>query len=333
MASSPFLEALARHMFAHHYGKRTVDSYAYWIRFYIRFHSKRHLEMGSEQVLAFLTFLANERQVSVATQKIALNALAFLYNKYLQKPLGELGVFNKALRQRKLPTVLSRAEISALLSKMKGNAWLLAAMIYGSGLRRIEAVRLRVNNVDFDQGLVRVWNGKGGKHRIVTIAPELFPHLRNQIVHVQQVLKQDLDEASFCGVWLPNALSRKYPGASRSLSWQYLFPSSCLSFEPGTHNLRRHHIDESSINKLIKRAATEAGIVKDVTSHTLRHSFATHLLESGADIRTVQEQLGHSDVKTTEIYTHVLKRGAKGVRSPFSDLSLTTQQNTFHRAS
>ena len=168
--------------------------------------------------------------------------------------------------------------------------------------------------------MIRVWSGKGNKHRVVTVAPELFPYLRKQIDKVALLLKEDLANTEYSGVWLPNALARKYPSASGSIGWHYLFPSTCLSYEPGTDNLRRHHVDESSINKLIKRAAAECDIVKDVTSHTLRHSFATHLLESGADIRTVQEQLGHTDVKTTEIYTHVLKRGARGVRSPFSDL-------------
>ena len=321
MAPSPFMAALYRHMLAHHYSKRTVDSYLYWIRYYIRFHKKRHpQELGAGEVMAFLTFLANDRHVSVATQKVALNSLAYLYNKYLCKPLGELGFFNKATRQRKLPVVLTRTEVAMLLGRLTGSPWLLASMIYASGWRRIEAVSLRVNNIDFDHGMIRVWSGKGNKHRVVTVAPELFPYLRKQIDKVALLLKEDLANTEYSGVWLPNALARKYPSASGSIGWHYLFPSTCLSYEPGTDNLRRHHVDESSINKLIKRAAAECDIVKDVTSHTLRHSFATHLLESGADIRTVQEQLGHTDVKTTEIYTHVLKRGARGVRSPFSDL-------------
>jgi integron integrase len=321
MFRSPFLDALSRHMLAHHYARRTIDSYIYWIRFYILFHNKTHpQDMGATEVKEFLAFLANDRHVSVSTQKVCLNALAYLYNKYLQKNLGDLGSFNRATRPRKLPIVLTRNEVSRVLSQLSGSRWLLASMIYGSGLRRIEAVALRVNNIDFDQGLVRVWGGKGNKHRIVTVAPELYPALRKQIAKVEQLLSEDLANPRYAGVWLPNALGRKYPHAHKSFGWHYLFPSTSLSFEPGTDNLRRHHVDESSINKLLKRAAADCGIPKDVTSHTLRHSFATHLLESGADIRTVQEQLGHSDVKTTEIYTHVLKRGARGVRSPFSDL-------------
>ncbi len=323
MAASPFLEALSRHMLARHYSKRTIDSYVYWIRYYIRFHRKKHpQEMGAAEVMAFLTFLSVERTVSVATQKIALNALAVFYNKFLDKPIGELGTFNKSIRQPKLPMVLTRAEVGEVLAKLAGTAWLMASMLYGSGLRRIEVVSLRVNNIDFDQAQVRVWSGKGNKHRITTIAPELFPYLRLQIKKVAVLLRQDIGNPDYSGVWLPSALARKYPAASRSLGWHYLFPSSCLSYEPGTSNLRRHHTDESSISKLVKKAASEAGIPKDVSCHTLRHSFATHLLEAGADIRTVQEQLGHQDVKTTEIYTHVLKRGARGVRSPFSDLAI-----------
>ncbi len=223
--------------------------------------------------MAFLGFLASERKVSVSTQKIALNALAFLYNKYPGKPLGEIDTFNKASRPRKLPVVLTRIEVHGLLARLSGSHWLLASMIYASGLRRIEAVTLRINNLDFDHGLVRVWGGKGNKHRVVTFAPELHSYLEVQINKARLLLQQDL--------------------ANRSLGWHYLFPSTSLSYEPGSDFLRRHHVDESSINKLLKRAAAAAGIAKEVTSHTLRHSFATHLLEAGADIRTVQKQLGH----------------------------------------
>ena len=193
-------------------------------------------------------------------------------------------------------------------------------MFYGSGLRRIECARLRVKDLDFEHLQVQIWNGKGYKHRLTTLAPELVPRLKDQIQQVKHFLKEDNSNNQFAGVWMPDALARKQPNACFSLSWQYLFPATRLTFEPGTINLRRHHVDESGINKAIKIAAEKAGIDKQVSSHTLRHSFATHLLESGADIRTVQEQLGHQDVKITEIYTHVLNRGARGVRSPFSDL-------------
>jgi integron integrase len=215
---------------------------------------------------------------------------------------------------------LTRQEVSLLLSHLEGLPLLIASIFYGSGLRRIEAVRLRVKDIDFHHLQLQIWNGKGNKHRLVTLPPELIPRLKAQIERVKPYLEEDLLNEQFRGVWMPYALSRKSPKASYSLGWQYLFPSSQLSFEPGTRHLRRHHIDESNINKAVSRTGCKAKIQKHVTCHVLRHSFATHLLESGADIRTVQEQLGHHDVKMTEIYTHVLKRGAKGVRSPFSDL-------------
>ena len=303
------------------YSKRTIDTYLYWIRYFIIFHQKRHpSEMHDIEVEQFLTFLAADRKVSIATQKIALNALAFLYNRFLEKPLGDVSKFRRAHKQPKLPVVLNRTEISLLFQQLSGIQLLIASLLYGSGLRRIEVVRLRVKDLDFDHLQVQVWNGKGFKHRLTTLAPELVPRLKNQIEHVTLLLNEDRLNKQYEGVWMPNALARKYPAAVFTLGWQYLFPSTQLSFEPGTQHLRRHHIDESSIGKFLKSAAINAAIDKQVTSHVLRHSFATHLLESGADIRTVQEQLGHQDVKTTEIYTHVLKRGAMGVRSPLSDL-------------
>ncbi len=193
-------------------------------------------------------------------------------------------------------------------------------LLYGSGLRRIELVRLRVKDIDVDNLQVRVWNGKGAKHRLVTLAPELLPMIERQIAKVEWLLAQDVSVASYAGVWMPDALAKKNPSASRSLNWQYLFPASRLSLEPETPHLRRHHFDESALNRIIRNAARATQIKKDVSCHTLRHSFATHLLQAGADIRTVQQQLGHADVKTTEIYTHVLKQGAHGVRSPLSGL-------------
>ncbi len=229
--------------------------------------------------------------------------------------------FNRSKKQRNLPVVLNRSEVGRLLVKMSGVPNLMASLLYGSGLRRIEVVRLRVKDIDFDYLELKVWHGKGFKSRLATLAPELVPRLENQIERVRVLLKEDCQHDHYAGVWMPGALEKKYPEESRSLGWQYLFPANRLSIEPGTSILRRHHIDESNINRSIKAATKLAGIEKQVTCHTLRHSFATHLLESGADIRTVQEQLGHHDVKTTEIYTHVLQRGARGVRSPLSDLN------------
>jgi integron integrase len=306
------------------YSSRTIRSYLYWIRYFIVFHDKRHPEaMGGPEVVEFLTHLAVQKKVSIATQKIALNALAFLFNRVLQQPLGNLGEFNRAKRERKLPTVLNRLEVGQLLSGLSGLPLLLASLLYGSGLRRVEAVRMRIKDIDFDHHQLQVWNGKGRHHRLTTLAPELVPPLQAQIDRVQLQLREDSRHRHYAGVWMPDALARKYREAARSLGWQYLFPAARLAIDPQSGLLRRHHIDESNINRALRRAAQQAGIEKQVTSHTLRHSFATHLLESGADIRTVQEQLGHQDVKTTEIYTHVLKRGARGVRSPLSDLNNT----------
>ena len=318
---SPFLASITRYMQVRRYSKRTINTYLYWIKSYIIFHQKRHpSELHDAEVESFLTHLAADRTVAIATQKIALNALAFLYNKFLEKPLGDVSEFRRTRKQPKLPAVLTRNEVSRLLSHLDGVHLLIASLLYGSGLRRIEAVRLRVKDIDFDNQQLQIWNGKGFKHRLVTLPPELKPRLETQIERVRLYLQDDVLNAQFSGVWMPDALHRKYPSACSSLGWQYLFPSSKLSIDPGTRCLRRHHIDESNINKFIRPAARLAIIEKEVTAHVLRHSFATHLLESGADIRTVQEQLGHQDVKTTEIYTHVLKRGARGVRSPLSDL-------------
>ncbi len=278
-------------MLVRRYSLRTIDSYLYWVRYYIRFHQMRHPgELCNENVMQFLTHLAVDRTVAAATQAVALNALVFLYDKFLQKPVGDIGEFRRASRQAKLPVVLTLDEVRRFFAQLSGVHWLMAALMYGSGLRRIELVRLRVRDVDKDNLQLRIWNGKGAKHRFVTLAPELLPALVTQSERVRLVLEEDLRSAHYAGVWMPDALARKYVGAAKTL------------------------------NRVIRTAAARAGIAKEVTCHVLRHSFATHLLQSGADIRTVQQQLGHTDVKTTEIYTHVLKQGAHGVRSPLSNL-------------
>ncbi|MDH3222012.1 MAG: integron integrase [Gammaproteobacteria bacterium] len=290
----------------------------------IHFHHKSHpRQMGSREVEQFLTFLSIEQRVSVATQRLALNALAFLYNRFLDLPLGDVRDFMRARVPARLPVVLTRIEVSRVLTQLSGVPLMIASLLCGFGLRRLEVARLRVKDIDVDHLQIQVWNGKGYQHRLTTMAPEIVPSLENQIERVRLDLREDSQQEQHAGVWLPAAMARKYPNAQFTLGWQYLFPAAKLSLEPETRRLRRHHIDESTINKFIRRASARAGLDKHVTSHTLRHSFATHLLESGADIRTVQEQLGHRDVKTTEIYTHVLKRGASGVRSPLSDLNKT----------
>ena len=321
MAASPFLQSIRDFMLVRRYSRRTIDTYLYWIRLFILFHGKQHpKDLGAAEVERFLTHLVVKRNVAAATQAIVLNSLVFLYNKYLNQPLGEIGAFRRSWRQPKLPTVLTQDEVRLVLNGLSDEHRLMASLLYGSGLRRIELVRLRVRDVDVDNLQLRVWNGKGAKHRFTTLAPELVPQLLLQIRRVGLLLEQDRQDVRYAGVWMPDALARKYQSGPMSVGWQYLFPASRLSFDPGTPLVRRHHFDESALNRLIRMAARAAKITKDVTCHTLRHSFATHLLQAGADIRTVQQQLGHSDVKTTEIYTHVLKQGAHGVRSPLSGL-------------
>lgn len=321
MSKSAFLQSVAAFMRTRNYSKRTIQSYCYWIKLFILYNGKQHPEhLGEKEIEQFLTWLAVDRDVSPGTQALALNAIIFLKKTFLGQSVTLSNGFIRSTRQRKLPVVLTRDEIHKLLSQLTGKHYLMAALLYGSGLRRIELVRLRVKDIDLDYKQVRVLFGKGGKHRIVTLAEQLLPGLKQQINQVSVILDQDTAQAHFSGVWLPEAIARKYPNAGKTLGWQYLFPSSRLSADPTSGLIRRHHYDENNVNKQIKQAARRAGIRKEVSCHTLRHSFATHLLQSGADIRTVQQQLGHFDVKTTEIYTHVLKQGAHGVRSPLSAL-------------
>ena len=321
MRQSPFLQSVESFMRVRRYSKRTISSYLYWIKCFILYHHKQHpKDLGDGHIEQFLTYLAVERNVSAGTQAIALNAVVFLKTKFLNQDVGDLSAFSRASRQQKLPVVLTQREVSGLLGQLSGSVKLMVSLMYGSGLRRIELVRLRVKDVDFDMSQLQVWYGKGGKHRLVTLAPELHESIRWQVQRVKVFLAEDSQNPDYSGVWLPDALARKYRNAPRQLGWHYLFPASRLSIDPQSKLWRRHHFDESALNKRIAQAARAANINKQVTSHTLRHSFATHLLQSGADIRTVQEQLGHSDVKTTEICTHVLKQGAKGVRSPLSNL-------------
>lgn len=321
MSESQFLTNLSNYMLTRQYSKRTIKTYIVWIKAFINYNQKKHPDdMGALEVERFLTHLAVTRNVSISTQAIALNSLVFLYNKFLQKPLGDLSEFKRVKRPAKLPIVLTPDEVGLLFYCVDPKYKLLIGMLYGSGLRRIELLRLRVNDIDLDMKQVRIWNSKGYKSRITTLAIELIPAINNQIQRVKLYLNEDLSNQHYEGVWLPNALDRKYKNANKTLGWHYLFPSHKLSVDSATGLIRRHHIDESLVNKVIKRACIKANISKPVSSHTLRHSFATHLLQNGADIRTVQSQLGHSDVKTTEIYTHILNQGADGVKSPLSHI-------------
>ena len=318
---SPFLNHIYDFMLTRQYSLRSIKTYLKWISSFIHFHNKRHpASMGDNEVEQYLDHLVLNDNVSPKTQATALNALVFLYKHIIKQELNCSLNFVRSKRQSKLPIVMTPEEVKLLMSHLGKRYYLIAGLMYGSGLRVMEAVQLRVQDIDFDYKCVRVWNGKGNKHRIVTLAAELFPLLRNQIHQVDEYLKLDLQNPTFAGVWMPHALAKKYPSANISLPWQYLFPSYKLSADPETGEIRRHHFHVTGIRKAIKQAAKAAHLAKPITPHTLRHSFATHMLQNGADIRTVQSQLGHSDVKTTQIYTHVLQQGANGVVSSLSKL-------------
>lgn len=303
-----------------HYSIRTEKAYVDWCRRYILFHNKRHPgEMGPSEVSEYLTHLAVNRKVAASTQNQALNALVFMYSKVLDLPLGEIGSTVRAKRPETLPVVLSKTEIRSLLAELDGLHWLAACLMYGSGLRLMEAMRLRVKDIDFDRRAIIVRNGKGAKDRVVTLADQLIEPLTAHLQQMKVLHDKDLNEG-FGSVYLPNALDRKYPNAPKEWGWQYVFVATKRSTDPRSGDVQRHHYGEQTIQRAVKNAVKRAGIIKPASCHTLRHSFATHLLESGADIRTVQEQLGHKDLRTTQIYTHVLNRGGNAVRSPLNDL-------------
>ncbi len=299
-----------------HYSRRTEEAYLYWIRQYILFHNKRHpLEMGKAEVEAFLSWLAVKRNVAASTQNQALSAVLFLYRDVLQVEIGWLEGVTRARKPKRLPVVLTRVEVRSVLASMDGTPSLVAGLLYGAGLRLLDGLRLRVQDVDFAAGELLVRDGKGGKDRRTMLPQALVSPLQRHLEHVRQVHINDLAQG-FGSVWLPHALARKYPNADRDWRWQYVFPAATRFNDVETGVWRRHHLDESVVQKAVKAAARSAGIVKKVGPHTLRHCFATHLLEDGYDIRTVQELLGHANVKTTMIYTHVLNKGGQGVRSP-----------------
>ncbi|CAE6906125.1 integron integrase [Vibrio sp. B1FLJ16] len=318
---SQFLLSLKEHMLTRHYSNKTIKSYLFWIKRYIVFHEFAHpSKLLDEHVVQFLSHLAVKDKVAVKTQALALSAVVFLYKDFLKTPLSLELKFQKSLAERKLPVVLTRDEIRRFIQHVDPKYKLHTLLLYGSGIRVMECLRLRIQDIDFDYGAIRIWQGKGGKNRTVTLAKELHDPLKAQIVLAKNYYQKDLHVPGYAGVYISEGLQRKYPDAQLDFNWHFLFPSTKLSVDRETGQLRRHHINESAIQRTVKHSAQEAGIAKTVTCHTLRHSFATHLLESGADIRTVQEQLGHSDVKTTQIYTHVIERGASGVLSPLSSL-------------
>jgi integron integrase len=281
---------------------------------------RRHpAELGEKEVAEFLSHLAVVRKVAAGTQNQALNSLVFLYKHVLDRPLGDITGAVRAKRPQRLPVVLTQAEVRALLKQLDGLPWLIACLLYGSGLRLMEAVRLRVKDLEFSRRAVVVRDGKGAKDRVVTLPDELVEPLQNHLAWTRTLHEKDL-AAGLGEVWLPDALARKYPNAGRKWAWQYVFPSRKTSVDPRSGARRRHHFNESVVQKAIKHAVRDAHINKPASCHTLRHSFATHLLERGMDIRTVQEQLGHKDVRTTQIYTHILERGGLAVKSPLGDV-------------
>jgi integron integrase len=316
-SSSPrFLDRVRWHLRLKHYSIRTEQAYVDWIRRFILFHDKRHPEtMGEEQISAFLTHLAVDRHVAASTQNQALSALLFLYQEVLDRKLEFMDNVERVKRPPKVPVVFTPAETRAVLGQLKGDYRLMADLLYGSGLRLMECVRLRVKDVDFGYNQITVRDGKGLRERVTLLPQRLRRPLRLQLERIRQLHRQDL--ASGRGrVYLPFALHRKYPNAERAWAWQYVFPATKLSVDPRSHETRRHHVQEKNLQNAVKLAIQQACIAKAASCHTLRHSFATHLLENGYDIRTVQDLLGHKNVATTMIYTHVLNKPGLSVRSP-----------------
>jgi integron integrase len=304
-----------------HYSIRTEQAYLQWIRRFILFHRKRHpLEMGAPEVTAFLSHLAIQRNVAASTQNQALNAILFLYRDVLKSTLPWLQDVQRAKKPQRLPVVLTRDEVRGVLAQMQGTTWLMAALIYGGGLRLLECLRLRIKDIDFEYRQLLIRDAKGQKDRVTLLPQVLVDPLRNHLVRVRALHESDLREGYGC-VYLPFALAEKYPAAEREWGWQYVFPAKRRSLDPRSGAERRHHAPEDALQRALHQAVRKANVIKPASVHTLRHSFATHLLESGYDIRTVQELLGHADVKTTMIYTHVLNRGGRAVLSPVDGLT------------
>ena len=304
----------------HHYGLRTEEAYTYWMKDFIFYHNKRHpKDMKKPEIEAYLSHLAVDRNVAVSTQNQAFNALLFLYKQVLDLPFFDDISAIRSKKAPRLPVVLSTNEVSQMFRHMKGETLLMAQMMYGAGLRLNEILRLRVQDIDFEYGYLTIRAGKGDKDRTTLLASAVCEDLKAHLLPVRSLFDADVKQG-VANVWLPGALAKKYPNAPKSWEWQYVFPSKTLSKDPETGGIRRHHVNRSNLQKAIRRAKEKAGITKRVTSHTFRHSFATHLLESGTNIRVVQKLMGHADVKTTEIYTHVLKQNLGAVISPLDTL-------------
>ncbi|MFY9316068.1 MAG: integron integrase [Burkholderiales bacterium] len=320
MSAPKLLDQVRERIRVKHYSLRTEDAYLHWIRRFIFFHDKRHpRDLGGPEVEAFLSHLATAGRVAPSTQNQALSALLFLYREVLEVQLPWLDGVVRAKRSQHVPVVLTENEVRALLARLDGTKWLVASLLYSTGMRLLEGLRLRVKDVDFERKEITVRDGKGAKDRRTMLAERLREPLRTHLAKVRALHEQDL-AGGFGDVHLPFALARKYPKAGRSWPWQYVFPSGSRSADPQNGVIRRHHLDEKIIQRAVSAAGRAAGIAKPVSPHILRHSFATHLLCAGYDIRTVQELLGHSDVSTTMIYTHVLNKGGRGVSSPLDRL-------------
>lgn len=304
----------------HHYAVRTEQAYVKWILAFIRFNGKRHpKELGKPEIEAFLSDMATNKNYAAATQSLAFNAIIFLYKQVLDLSVADDLSPIRSKKPVRLPVVLSQKEVVSVLSQMGGTRGLIARLMYGGGLRVMEILRLRIQDVDFANGYLMIRDAKGGKDRTTLLAPSIVNALKKHLVGVKLLFNQDLD-AGVAGVYLPGSLAKKYPKAGKTWEWQYVFPSRNLSQDPRSGITRRHHMDESGLQKSLRAAKNKVGIDKRVTSHTLRHSFATHLLEAGTNIRVVQKLLGHADVKTTEIYTHVLQQNLNKVVSPLERL-------------
>jgi integron integrase len=303
-----------------HYSIRTEQAYLNWIKRFILFHNKRHpREMGAAEIQRFLSYLATTQNVSASTQNQALCALVFLYKQVLEVDLPEFDAIVWAKKPKKLPVVFSKVEVKLVLNQLSGTHWVMANLLYGAGLRLIECLRLRVKDVDFDKNQVMVRAGKGERDR-VTILPEILKRqLQRHLSQIKKLHETDLKNG-FGSVYLPYGLERKYPNASKEWEWQWIFPAVNISTDPRSGARRRHHLHESVLQKAVRAAIKKAGLTKSAGCHTLRHSFATHLLQDGYDIRTVQELLGHQNVATTMIYTHVINKGGMGVQSPADKL-------------
>jgi integron integrase len=327
VASSPrLLDRVRWHLRVKHYSIRTEEAYVDWIRRYILFHRKRHPnEMGEKEITEFLTHLAVEKRVAASTQNQAFSALLFLYQQVLERKLDFIDNVQRVTRPAKLPVVFTPGEARTVLAHLKGDYRLMAELLYGAGLRLMECVRLRVKDIDFGYGHITVRDGKGLRDRITVLPESLRRPLQLHLEHARELHQRDL--ANGRGrVYLPFALERKFPNAARSWAWQYVFPAAKVSTDPRSGQVQRHHVSEKNLQKAVKVAIQRAGVCKAASCHTFRHSFATHLLDNGQDIRTVQELLGHKDVSTTMIYTHVLNKPGLAIRSPLDYQSPTRRR-------